>query len=67
MVNKLFDYFQTKVYIPRVKRGKRQELESLINEEAFLISRYLRLKGEAGLLGFLSRDWNDINSSQESL
>ena len=47
MVNKLFDYFQTKVYIPRVKRGKKQELETLINEEAFLISRYLRLKGES--------------------
>jgi len=46
MVVKLFDYFHTKVYIPRVKRGRKQELETLINEEAFLISRYLRLKGE---------------------
>ena len=46
MVVKLFDFFQTKVYIPRVKRGRRQEIETLINEEAFLMSRYLRLKGE---------------------
>jgi len=47
MIDKLFDYFQTKVYIPRVKRGRKQELETLIDEEAFLIGRYLRLKGES--------------------
>jgi CRISPR-associated protein Cas1 len=47
MVHELFDYFETKFYIPRPKRGRRQELETLINEEAFRISRYLRLKGES--------------------
>lgn len=47
LVNKLFAYFKTKVYIPRVRRGKKQELETLINEEAFLIGRYLRLKGKS--------------------
>jgi len=31
MVHELFDYFETKFYIPRVKRGRRQELETLIN------------------------------------
>lgn len=50
MVSKLFAYFQKKYYIPRVKRGRRQELETLINEEAFRISRYLRLKGESWTL-----------------
>jgi len=45
LVDKLFAYFQTKVYIPRVKRGRKQELETLIDEEAFLIGRYLRLNG----------------------
>jgi CRISPR-associated protein Cas1 len=44
MVNRLFKYFQTKVFIPRVKRGKRQEIETLINEEGFLIGRYLRVR-----------------------
>jgi len=47
LISKLHDYFLKKVYIPRVKRGKKQELETLINEEAFLIGRYLRLKGES--------------------
>ncbi len=46
LVDKLFAFFRTKVYIPSVKRGRKQELETLINEEAFLIGRYLRLKGE---------------------
>ena len=47
LISKLHDYFLTKVYIPRVKRGRKQELETLINEEAFLVARYLRLKGES--------------------
>ena len=47
MVCRLFEYFQTKVYIPRVKRGRKQKLETLINEEAFLMARYLRIKGES--------------------
>jgi len=47
LISKLHDYFLRKVYIPRVRRGKRQELETLINEEAFLIGRYLRLKDES--------------------
>jgi hypothetical protein len=34
--------FQTNVNVPRIKREKRQEIESLINEEAFLLARYLR-------------------------
>jgi CRISPR/Cas system-associated endonuclease Cas1 len=51
LVDKLFAYFQTKVYIPSVKRGRKQELETLINEEAFRISRYLRLKGESWVPG----------------
>lgn len=35
-------YFITKVSIPRIKMGKRQEVETLISEEAFLFARYLR-------------------------
>jgi len=35
-------FFMSKVDIPRVKRGKKQEIETLINEEALLFARYLR-------------------------
>lgn len=42
LTNKLYDYFKSVVDIPRIKRGKRQEIESLINEEAFLLAKYLR-------------------------
>jgi hypothetical protein len=34
--------FESKVEIPRIKHGKRQEIESLLNEEALLLARYLR-------------------------
>ena len=44
MVSKLFKYFQTRVDIPSVRRGKRQKIETLINDEAFLIGWYLRVK-----------------------
>ena len=34
--------FQNTVEIPRVKVGKKQEVETLINEESFLFAKYLR-------------------------
>jgi CRISPR/Cas system-associated endonuclease Cas1 len=34
--------FQQTVKIPRVNVGKRQEIETLINEEAWLFAKYLR-------------------------
>jgi len=34
--------FRSKVEIPRIKVGKRQEIETLINEEALLFAKYLR-------------------------
>jgi hypothetical protein len=30
------------VEIPRIKHGKRQTLDTLINEEAFLLAKFLR-------------------------
>jgi CRISPR-associated protein Cas1 len=46
MQNEFFEranlYFQTKVHVPRIRRGKTQEIETLINEEAFLFAKYLR-------------------------
>jgi len=42
----LYKYFQMKVEIPRIRVGKRQEIETLINEEAYLLAKYLRNERE---------------------
>jgi CRISPR-associated protein Cas1 len=42
LLKKLHDYFRSLVNVPRIKMGKRQEIESLINEEAFLLAKYVR-------------------------
>jgi CRISP-associated protein Cas1 len=46
MQNEFFErvnlYFQTKVQVPRIRVGKSQEIETLINEEAYLFAKYLR-------------------------
>jgi len=42
LLKKLHDYFRSIVNVPRIKMGKRQEIESLINEEALLLAQYLR-------------------------
>jgi hypothetical protein len=39
---RLNEYFKTKVEIPRIRMGKTQEIETLINEEALLFAMYLR-------------------------
>ena len=41
-IKKLNAYFESKVEIPRMKVGKRQKLETLIDEEALLLAKYLR-------------------------
>ncbi len=38
--------FQNTVEVPRIKVGKRQEVETLINEEALLFAKYLRNERE---------------------
>jgi CRISPR/Cas system-associated endonuclease Cas1 len=40
--NKLNEYFLSKVSIPRMKVGNKQEIETLISEEALLLAKYLR-------------------------
>jgi hypothetical protein len=42
LVRSLNEYFHSKVEIPRIRMGKKQEIETLINEEAFLLAHYLR-------------------------
>jgi CRISPR-associated protein Cas1 len=42
LTNRLSRYFETKVTIPRIRRGEHQEIETLISEEALLFAKYLR-------------------------
>lgn len=42
LVRGLNQYFQKKLGIPRIRMGEQQEIETLINEEALLLARYLR-------------------------
>jgi len=42
LTRELHSYFETGVGIPRIKHGKRQTIETLINEEALLFAKYLR-------------------------
>jgi len=42
LTKKLNQLFETKVAIPRFRHGKSQTIETLINEEAYLLAKYLR-------------------------
>ncbi len=42
LTQRLNDYFERKVEIPRIKHGNKQTLETLINEETMLLGKYLR-------------------------
>jgi CRISPR-associated protein Cas1 len=42
LVKGLNQLFQSKVEMPRIRMGKQQEIETLINEEALLLAMYLR-------------------------
>ena len=42
MMKELERYYESKVEIPLIRYGKRQKLETLINEEALLLAKYLR-------------------------
>ena len=42
MMGELEDFFRLKVDIPLIRHGNRQRIETLINEEALLLEKYLR-------------------------
>ena len=42
MMKELNGYFESKVKIPLIRYGKRQRIETLINEEALLLAKFLR-------------------------
>ena len=41
-MDQLNEFFESVVEIPRIKVGERQTIETLINEEALLLAKYLR-------------------------
>jgi hypothetical protein len=53
MMRELNDYFTTKIEIPLIRYGKRQRIETLINEETLLLAKYIRNE---------ENDWNPRNS-----
>ena len=42
MMREINDYFDTKIELPRIRSGKRQRIETLINEEALLLAKFIR-------------------------
>jgi CRISPR-associated protein Cas1 len=42
LVRNLSLYFRKEVYVPRIRMGEKQEIETLINEEALLLAMFLR-------------------------
>jgi len=42
LLKELEKYFESKVEIPLMRRGKSQRIETLINEEVLLLAKYLR-------------------------
>jgi len=42
LMRRLYSYFVRKVEVPRIRVGKRQTIETLINEEALLLAKFLR-------------------------
>jgi len=45
-MKQLFKFFEREVEVPRIRIGKRQTIETLINEEALLFAKYLRNERE---------------------
>jgi len=46
LMRKLNQLFESEVHIPRIRHGKKQTLETLINEEALIFAKYLRNEKE---------------------
>jgi CRISPR-associated protein Cas1 len=46
LTDQLNRFFEFQVNIPRIKRGRKQEIETLISEEALLLAEYLRNEKE---------------------
>jgi len=42
LMRRLNQFFETEVQIPRIRHGKKQTIETLINEETLLLAKYFR-------------------------
>jgi len=42
MMRELNDYFDNKIEIPLIRYGKRQRIETLINEDTLLLAKHIR-------------------------
>lgn len=42
LTRNLYDHFESTVEVDRIRHGKRQTIDTLINEEALLLAQYLR-------------------------
>jgi CRISPR-associated protein Cas1 len=42
LTEKLNQFLEKKIQIPRIRHGSKQQIETLINEEALLLAKYLR-------------------------
>jgi CRISPR/Cas system-associated endonuclease Cas1 len=42
LTEKLNQFFEKKIQIPRIRHGSKQTIETLINEEALLLAKHLR-------------------------
>ena len=49
MLKELNSFFDSMVEIPRMKVGRKQSIETLINEEALLLAKFLREKRNHGV------------------
>lgn len=49
LMRRLNMFLECEVEIPRIRHGKKQTLETLINEEAYLLAKFLRKE---------RKDWN---------
>lgn len=55
MMNELREYFESKVGIPLIRHGKKQKIETLINEEVLLLAIYLRNERKTWIPRIISR------------
>ena len=47
LIRKLNEFFERRVEIPRIRVGQGQSVETLINEEALLLVKFLRDESES--------------------
>lgn len=49
-MKRLNEFFESKVEVPRIRVGKRQTIETLINEDALLLAQFLRYEQDKWII-----------------